>query len=547
VPLDAVPSTLRLVVDLLVRQVEQLESSAEQARAELGPAEYAQFEEDFGPIGVNDDDRVQEWIRDWEYVHELISTAVWAATRQEFDAAERAAQRALMVQTKWFSDPMSAEWGAARITAAVQRLRSEVEDAARRAREQLARSPEEVAAFRGLSGQELELARALVRPFSETLRESLLRVPIRLDAQMYPLTAAQLIKSSSELWGMLVREDGGLCGRIERDLATHDPLSSPSATIACAAELVRRIAVTEGRPLPPPSPVPTTGEPMTDEVNQEETGADDHAEVAQGAVAPSGTAVSALDDFSAFVRLVVGRGPPRDCGLVGNRASVIQGDLYCPRCGAARKMDVRIIHPPQRTRSPGFNYAGDVVAQLMYTVFQIRCRQCPVQFTALVYPSHTGPTHVLLPNTLGGIRTPHTPEGVAFYLDQAARSHALGANSAAVAMYRGALEHILFDAGYTKGMLNAKVQALETDIAKGSGPQWAHELDTEFLHVVKDLGNGAIHPNDGDVKKQAALDRELLSQLQGLFAMLLFLIYEVPHQKAALKNDMRARAALLKK
>jgi hypothetical protein len=62
---------------------------------------------------------------------------------------------------------------------------------------------------------------------------------------------------------------------------------------------------------------------------------------------------------------------------------------------------------------------------------------------------------------------------------------------------------------------------------------------------MKELGDGSIHPNDGDVSKQVKLDSELVKRVQHTFEMLLLIVYEIPLQKqdrlAALK------AAVIKK
>jgi hypothetical protein len=143
-------------------------------------------------------------------------------------------------------------------------------------------------------------------------------------------------------------------------------------------------------------------------------------------------------------------------------------------------------------------------------------------------------------NRYGGLATPHTPQGVAFYLDQAYKAQTIGANSAAVAMYRGALERLLFEQGYQSGMLATKVERFIRNIQARSAPQWALELETEILIVLQVLGKGVIHPNDGDVQKQAALDNDLLEKVQGTFKMLCFLIYEVYQQKQKMLAELHS-------
>jgi hypothetical protein len=61
---------------------------------------------------------------------------------------------------------------------------------------------------------------------------------------------------------------------------------------------------------------------------------------------------------------------------------------------------------------------------------------------------------------------------------------------------------LLFEQGYTEGMLNKKIEALMTDTKP---PEWRGRIDSAYLSVIKDLGNAAIHPNDGDIEKQKAL------------------------------------------
>lgn len=204
--------------------------------------------------------------------------------------------------------------------------------------------------------------------------------------------------------------------------------------------------------------------------------------------------------------------------------------MFCPKCGDTRRMNV-LVGP-------------DWVQRQM---FVLHCSQCLTEFTALAYPGPGGQALAIFPSVLGGLRTPHTPDGVAFYLDQAHRAQSVGAYSAAIAMYRGALEHVLFEEGYRTGMLGTKIGALNTDVAAGKGPKWAREMDRDFLDVLKDLGNGAIHPNDGDVTKQVELDATLVSMVQDTFLCLLFLAYEVEKQKAERLAHMQKRAAVLKK
>jgi len=232
-----------------------------------------------------------------------------------------------------------------------------------------------------------------------------------------------------------------------------------------------------------------------------------------------------LDELQEFLRVLA--------FLEQGKKYLRTGMLHCPKCGDSRRMDMDLKHRPN-------NLSKDppILAVLS-------CGECDTKFTALLYNGPEGTSVAVLPSTHGGLTTPHTPTGVAYYLDQAQRAHSIGANSAAVAVFRGALEYLLFHQGFKDGMCGKKLRDLEAAIAAKTAPKWADELDTEFLQVMKELGDGSIHPNDGDVNRQGVLDSELIAKVRHTFQMLLFLVYELPLQKqdrlAALK------AAVIKK
>ena len=230
-----------------------------------------------------------------------------------------------------------------------------------------------------------------------------------------------------------------------------------------------------------------------------------------------------LDELDEFTRAVGVRNVSEE-----GRLWLRVGMLHCPKCGGPRRMDMGLLY-----RASPYDARPPVLAAL-------GCGECDTVFTAVIYPGPEGPNLVVLPSTKGGLTTPHTPSGVAYYLDQAHRAHSIGANSAAVTMFRGALEHLLFEQGFKEGMCGKKLNDLEAAIKTGNAPKWAKELDTEFLKVMKELGDGSIHPNDGDVSKQAKLDSGLIRKVQHTFQMLLLIVYEMPLQKrdqlAALKS-----------
>jgi hypothetical protein len=228
----------------------------------------------------------------------------------------------------------------------------------------------------------------------------------------------------------------------------------------------------------------------------------------------------------------------------GINEEFVVGQLYCPKCADSRRMRVSVQSTTDE--KPSLNTA-EALGKLVPSLFLLHCVQCSAEFTAVVHHGPDGPALCILPSVRGGLSTSHSPEGVLFYLDQAQRAVSAGAHSAAVAMYRGALDQLLFEQGYTDRMLGAKLAALEKHVATGKGPAWAKEVDHDFLQVLKDLGNGSIHSNDGDTKRQHALDSELIGQVQDTLQLLLFLVYEVPHEKKSRLDSLKAKAALLKK
>jgi hypothetical protein len=231
------------------------------------------------------------------------------------------------------------------------------------------------------------------------------------------------------------------------------------------------------------------------------------------------------------------------------------GHLYCPGCGERRRMSVVDLD-----RGPTLPAGGPISAASIQRardavlrgatlpfLLQYTCLQCGCEFTAVL--DRVGDTKriTVLPRRDGGMTTPHTPPSVAYYLSQAYLSHVLGAHSAAVAMYRAAVEHLLFEQGYTVRTLGPKITALEADRAGGKGPAWLRDLDPTYLRVLNELGNAAIHPGDGDIAKQAALDAQLVRSVEATILELLDTVYELPHKQQSRLLSLQSVAQGFKK
>lgn len=223
------------------------------------------------------------------------------------------------------------------------------------------------------------------------------------------------------------------------------------------------------------------------------------------------------------------------------------GAFYCASCGRTCRMSIE-PHYFSRCygREPKLNTRdhSEVKQLLAPAVLMYQCVQCRSVFTATIFTGPNGPELAVHAGKHGGLSTPHTPVGATYYLDQAQRAESAGARSAAMAMYRGALEHVLFDQGYKMRMAGRKIEALEKDMKAGKAPLWAR-VDPEFLKVIKSLADFAVHPNDGDIAKQNEIDSHLLAAVRKAFEEILLQVYEEPGRQAASKASMKAALAAM--
>ena len=210
------------------------------------------------------------------------------------------------------------------------------------------------------------------------------------------------------------------------------------------------------------------------------------------------------------------------------------GSLHCPGCSDERRMFIRETYVAYRAfypapRDGGMIHKAELHTGCLHAVFILRCAQCDTTFTAVMYHGPSGHTLCLLPSTHGGLATPHSPESVKFYCDQASRAAAVGAYTAALAMLRPAVDVVLELHGYTRKWLGDKLADLEEAIQKGVAPQWAVQYDKEFLIALKKLANDALHTR---AERVAALaqkqDDAIYRESEISIAQLLDVIYERP-------------------
>lgn len=163
----------------------------------------------------------------------------------------------------------------------------------------------------------------------------------------------------------------------------------------------------------------------------------------------------------------------------------------------------------------------DKVSRYAPSVHSLTCLECSALCIAVIYAVPGGARLALLRSNYGGLATPNTPAGVAYYLDQAARAQSVGANSAALVMYRAALEHLMLHLGFPENRLADKIKELERQRQQPAAPKWMRDLEPEDLTILARLGNGAIHTNGGDISKQDAIDHDMVVAVMLTFARIL--------------------------
>ncbi len=227
--------------------------------------------------------------------------------------------------------------------------------------------------------------------------------------------------------------------------------------------------------------------------------------------------------------------------------------LYCPPCAKDRRVRIEILlHTGPLTRlarsKPRTTNSLFDTSEWGPSLLVFICEQCALKFNCLVFDEFKGVARetkvILIPSKAGGLSTPHTPPTVKHFVDEAYKCQSVGANAAAIEMYRVALEQLLHEEGYEIGMLNAKITALEADRVAGTAKPWAADLDTDMLHVLRKLGNKVAHPNDAAAL--TAFDVDTIIGLQEVFQFLLADIYERPKENEQLLSalmQMRERTA----
>ena len=200
--------------------------------------------------------------------------------------------------------------------------------------------------------------------------------------------------------------------------------------------------------------------------------------------------------------------------------------LYCPKCSDARQHTVEQFSNQQSFHL--YKPSMRIEFTSLPVVWIAKCLQCKTISILVLYKGPKELELAVLHDTYGGCITEHTPTEVKYYIDQAYRAKSVNALTAAMSMYRSSLEWILYNQGFRDGMLGKKISDLEKAINQEKAPNWAMNMPTELLKAIKDIGNGAVHTNDGDIFKQQEIDKELIELVEVVFCELLDIIYEQP-------------------
>jgi len=154
------------------------------------------------------------------------------------------------------------------------------------------------------------------------------------------------------------------------------------------------------------------------------------------------------------------------------------GRMHCTTCSREMTMIVVALYMSPGKSGPHGMVMPHDRRTLPPSLFQSRCVHCESTWTVVAYRAPDETSLAIFGDTHGGLSTPHTPGSVAYYLDQAYKAQAASAHSAAVAMYRAALEHLLYQQGYHIRELGRKIEALEKAIVAGTAPTghagWTH-------------------------------------------------------------------------
>lgn len=219
------------------------------------------------------------------------------------------------------------------------------------------------------------------------------------------------------------------------------------------------------------------------------------------------------------------------------------GFMYCATCREECRMHINISHFEKTVLHKQLVLEKDD-AQLLESsddaaFLTYACVNCLSLYWAFIHPA-TGQKHNLalhvFPQEQPMLSTKNTPEDVAYFLEQAYLAQLVSAHSAAMGMYRSALDKFL--AGGDK--LEKRIEDLKELVNSGKAPKWAKTLsNNNVLTLLKEIGDTHMHAND--LSKLESLDSAKLHRVQALMSYLVKQKYErEPEREASLTKVRRA-------
>ena len=228
------------------------------------------------------------------------------------------------------------------------------------------------------------------------------------------------------------------------------------------------------------------------------------------------------------------------------------GSIFCPSCCDEVTVNVLLSHMRLTIGQAILaQMSGNVISGMSYgdtraysptatapSLFTYCCVNCPTKFHAVLFRRNQSMQLIVIPSSAGGLGTPATPAAIKYFVDQAFSAQTATALSAAICMYRAALEQILHDQGYT-GKLPKKVNDLNEDFKNKTGKEWVRKVNPEALQIIKDVADTQAHAGDGTTE----LETGFMEAVQEVFRLLLAIIYEQPHTRD--KNRTRLEQRLI--
>lgn len=179
--------------------------------------------------------------------------------------------------------------------------------------------------------------------------------------------------------------------------------------------------------------------------------------------------------------------------------------LFCSRCVDLVEVEVQALYAGGDIPDAG-QHAGPPLAPLPLrspSLFAYRCKRCARTWYALLaiappesqtdelYPLRRSRL-VLLPVTPALTSQSVDPEAN-FYFREAETARYAGAHTAAMAMYRSAVEAFLGSIGFQDRSLDHRIAAFEAARANGTLPADLQQLPQPALNAVRIIGNFAVH------------------------------------------------------